>query len=172
MSGALLLGFIATKFFDANYPPVIAIFFGGLTSCILLIFIGNPIVAVLFIILSLVFTFGINTTLSFTALMDFETLPTASLTAGLFTTAQYIASGLGGFINGLLVENFGYTAWLLAVVPFALCGTIFMSYSIRAYEQSRKEFEEKKNVIEAATKQKPISPMLPRNSPKLEKPDQ
>jgi len=129
MTGAILLGSISTGFFNSRYPPAIALFFLILTSVLFFLLFNNPVVVVVFLILALVCSFGVNNTLSVTAIMDFEATKTAALAAGLITTSQYLAAGLSGFINGFLVDNFGYIAWLFGIIVFSFIGTLLMFYS-------------------------------------------
>ena len=135
MGGAFLLGIISTLLFKSQYAPTITIFFGALSGVTLLLLVKNAALTVAFLLVYFVLLFGISNTLGiivclnkeikmlvFTVLMDFAKLKSVAFSGGLATTVQYIASGFSGFVNGFIISNYGFSAWIVLLLPFAIAG--------------------------------------------------
>ena len=60
--------------------------------------------------------------------MDFGGRKSAGFASGLIDCWQYIGGGLiGGLLMGRLLDEFGWGAWIVSLVGFALLGGILMT---------------------------------------------
>jgi sugar phosphate permease len=142
MIGGIVCGIVASKVFKGSYAPAVALFFSLLMCVLSLLFFHDRIIVAISLILCFVFSFGIQNTLGITALLSLGSGKGGASFTGLITSFQYASSGFSGFINGILVEKYGFAAWTTTLLPFCAVGLISMIFlSIFENRKRKQEME-------------------------------
>lgn len=127
MVGGLMCGYMSDRWFNSRRPPVAFIFYlGQLLSLFILSRAGTPALAAFMIGVTCMWIFGVHGMLTGTASMDFGGTKGAATVAGMLDGVQYVASGLTGFFLGHIIDNNGWGAWTLLIMPFSLLGALLM----------------------------------------------
>ncbi|GMI25210.1 hypothetical protein TeGR_g3082, partial [Tetraparma gracilis] len=123
MVGSLMGGFVSDRFFNSERVPAVLFFF-----CveILAIAVFNQVDDV-YVAISCICTvasclFGSLTLIIGCAGADYAGLGDAGMASGVLNFSQYLASGLGSFAIGSMVERGGWGLWSVALLPAALMG--------------------------------------------------
>ncbi|NOZ00337.1 MAG: MFS transporter [Deltaproteobacteria bacterium] len=87
----------------------------------------GPWAAVILLSILSLFVNGAHGMIGGAASMDFGGRKAAATAAGLFDGVQYLAGAFVGMAVGWITQDFGWQAWKLWPVPFALIGAAVMA---------------------------------------------
>ncbi|HEY3448856.1 MAG TPA: MFS transporter [Myxococcales bacterium] len=128
IAGGFAFGYASDRIFKTRRAPVVTIGFVGM-ACMLAIFgafdrfVGpNPWVTALCLALLSFFVNGAHGMIGGAASMDFGGKKAAATAAGLFDGMQYVAAAFVGPMMAYLLDNWGWSAWQWAPIPFAVVG--------------------------------------------------
>jgi OPA family glycerol-3-phosphate transporter-like MFS transporter len=133
IAGGFAFGISSDKIYDGRRAPVCVIGFVGMAVTLLLFyFLGiagaGAWGAVLSIMLLSFFVNGAHGMIGGAASMDFGGKKAAATAAGLFDGMQYLAGAFTGFAVGKITTLYGWDAWKLWPIPFALIGAVVMAF--------------------------------------------
>jgi len=121
----LAAGFTSDKVFGSRRGPVIALAFcGQLFALILLWQVKAPYAAAFVLAFLQLFINAGHSLIGGAASMDFGGRKAAATAAGLFDGMQYVAGSVVGYGMGRVLTKYGWSAWPLVVMPFAVIGAI------------------------------------------------
>jgi OPA family glycerol-3-phosphate transporter-like MFS transporter len=129
VAGSFAAGILSDRLFQARRGPAAAIMYYG-QFVLLCIFtqVGGPVVSPVLLVVVQFFVNGPHSLLGGAAAMDFGGRKSAGFASGLIDCWQYIGGGLvGGLLMGRLLDEFGWSAWIVSLVSFALLGGILMT---------------------------------------------
>jgi OPA family glycerol-3-phosphate transporter-like MFS transporter len=138
VAGSFAAGIVSDRLFQARRGPAAALMYYG-QFVLLLVFtsVGGPIVSPVLLVLVQFFVNGPHSLLGGAAAMDFGGRKSAGFASGLIDCWQYIGGGLvGGLLVGRLLDELGWSAWILSLVGFALLGGILMTVIWKATPRS------------------------------------
>lgn len=96
--------------------------------------------AVVFMVLVALTCNSTHSIIGTAAAMDIGGRRMSGFSSGVIDSFQYIGGGLTGFFVGGLIDNYGYTTWMLAMAPAGLLGTVCMLiYRMSEREQQHSE---------------------------------
>eukprot|EP01112_Ceratiomyxa_fruticulosa_P011833 TRINITY_DN324_c0_g1_i3.p1 TRINITY_DN324_c0_g1~~TRINITY_DN324_c0_g1_i3.p1 ORF type:complete len:454 (+),score=76.24 TRINITY_DN324_c0_g1_i3:675-2036(+) len=173
MIGGLGCGLLSDLVFKSRRPPALFVFLLLLTSFLVTLFavttasplsIASSIASsssmgsvtqgeadtshakgvVAILTLCFVTSYGVANVLGVVVVVDMD-VKIAAFVAGLITSFQYLASGFSGFLNGYLIQKYGYVAWTLGLIPLSGIATILMGIS--SFKGSNMCFRKKKAVL-------------------------
>jgi OPA family glycerol-3-phosphate transporter-like MFS transporter len=123
IAAGLGAGFLSDRAFGSRRGPVICLAFcGQLVALVALTRVGSPLLAA-FVLTGLQFFVNAGHSLiGGAASMDFGGRKAAATAAGLFDGMQYVAGAVISYGMGRMLTKYGWGAWAIAVIPFALIG--------------------------------------------------
>lgn len=125
--GSITSGYISDLCFQGRRAPVAA---GLYFIETLIILIGIQVASVWAVTTTLIaIAFTCNAThsiLGTAAAMDIGGRRMAGFAAGVIDSFQYLGAGIAGITIGLLIDHFGWGAWLYSMVGFGVLGGILM----------------------------------------------
>ena len=132
IAGGFALGIASDKIFHGRRAPVVVYGFLGMAVCLGFFLLADylswgPFGAAASLILLSFFVNGSHGMIGGAASMDFGGRKAAATAAGLFDGMQYLAAAVTGTAVGFISESWGWQAWKLWAVPFALIGAFVMS---------------------------------------------
>ena len=132
IAGGFTFGITSDRVFKGRRAPVITIGFLGMV--VMLVVFGivdqlalGPWAAAVMLIALAFFVNGAHGMVGGAASMDFGGRKAAATAAGLFDGMQYLAGALVGIGVGMVLDKWGWHAWMWAPIPFACIGAAMMS---------------------------------------------
>lgn len=118
--------------YHSRRAPVVVFGFVGMALTLLLFYgsdrIGiGPYGAVACLVVLSFFVNGAHGMIGGAASMDFGGRKAAATAAGLFDGMQYLAAAVTGWAVGRITQDYGWQAWKLWPVPFAIVGAVVMA---------------------------------------------
>jgi len=132
IAGGFVFGVSSDRVYKGRRAPVVVFGFLGMAFVLALFYAvhaagaGVAATVVAMILLSFCVN-GAHGMIGGAASMDFGGKKAAATAAGLFDGMQYVASAIIGPTVPWLVKNWGWGAWIVAPIPFALLGAAIMS---------------------------------------------
>lgn len=131
IAGGFAFGIMSDRVYHGRRAPVVVYGFSGMAVALLLFYASDalslgPVGAVTSIVLLSFFVNGAHGMIGGAASMDFGGRKAAATAAGLFDGMQYLAGAVTGFAVGWITTNWGWQAWKLWPVPFAVIGALVM----------------------------------------------
>jgi OPA family glycerol-3-phosphate transporter-like MFS transporter len=128
--GAFVMGNVSDKYFQSRRGPVTAIAYGA-QALLLIIFVlvrPGPLAAALLLMLIYFFLNGCHGLIAGTASMDFGGRKAAATAAGMLDGFQYLIGGaFAGAGIGKIIDIYGWNAWFVSIIPFALVAGVLMA---------------------------------------------
>jgi sugar phosphate permease len=126
--GGLVAGNMSDAVFGNRRAPVIFFAFLGMaaTSGVFTLFKGGPLFAAWSLVALSFFIQAAHSLVGGAASMDFGGKKAVATAAGLFDGAQYLAGAIVAQVLGRLLDKFGWDAWTLTAIPFAIIGALLM----------------------------------------------
>ena len=103
-------------------PVICFAFCGQLVALLALSQVSTPLMAAFVLAGLQLFVNAGHSLIGGAASMDFGGRKAAATAAGLFDGMQYVAGAIISYSMGRLLTKYGWQAWTLAVIPFALIG--------------------------------------------------
>jgi len=131
--GGFVFGIMSDRVYKGRRAPVIVYCFIGMVLILGFFFLsdslqsGPMISAVLLACLSF-FVNGAHGMIGGAATMDFGGRKAAATAVGLIDGVQYLAGAFVGMAVGYITTHWGWQAWKLWPIPFAIIGAIVMSF--------------------------------------------
>lgn len=142
MFGSLSGGYISDRFFDSKRAPVVGGFFllQGLVFVVLVWGIGpdNPYGAVACTTLIASLLFGTLTLILGCASADAAGAKGSGTSSGTLSFFAYTSSGISSFVNGYLIQNYGWDLWAICLLPASFCGCLCCLYLNHVQNAERK----------------------------------
>ena len=131
IAGGFVFGIMSDKIYKGRRAPVIAYGFMGMVIILLLFALSDvlglgPFMAAVMIMLLSFFVNGAHGMIGGAVSMDFGGRKAAATAAGLIDGFQYLAGAFVGQAVGYITTNYGWQAWKLWPIPFAIIGAIIM----------------------------------------------
>jgi OPA family glycerol-3-phosphate transporter-like MFS transporter len=131
IAGGFVFGIMSDKIYKGRRAPVIAYGFIGMVIILLLFALSDvlglgPFMAAVMIMLLSFFVNGAHGMIGGAVSMDFGGRKAAATAAGLIDGFQYLAGAFVGQAVGYITTNYGWQAWKLWPIPFAIIGAIIM----------------------------------------------
>lgn len=130
--GGFAFGIASDRVYNGRRAPVITIGFIGMIAVLILFYfvdllhLGSIYAALSLACLSF-FVNGSHGMIGGAATMDFGGRKAAATAVGLIDGIQYLAGAFVGMAVGYITTNYGWQAWKLWPLPFALIGALVMS---------------------------------------------
>ena len=130
--GGFVFGISSDRVYNGRRAPVIVIGFIGMTFILALFYLsdlfqlGSMAAAILIACLSF-FVNGAHGMIGGAATMDFGGRKAAGTAVGLIDGIQYLAGAIAGWAVGNITTYWGWQAWKLWPVPFAIIGALVMA---------------------------------------------
>jgi OPA family glycerol-3-phosphate transporter-like MFS transporter len=133
IAGGFTFGGLSDRVFGSRRAPVVVIGFIGMFACLGLFYASDALVlgpwgALVCLSLLSFFVNGAHGMVGGAASMDFGGRKGVATAAGLFDGMQYLAAAFTGVAVGAISTDYGWQAWKLWAVPFAVIGAIVMSF--------------------------------------------
>jgi len=130
--GGFVFGISSDRVFNGRRAPVIVIGFCGMILVLTLFFLADvlhlgPMAAAALLACLSFFVNGSHGMIAGAATMDFGGRKAAGTAVGLIDGMQYLAGAFVGMIVGYVTTNWGWQAWKLWPIPFAIVGAIVMA---------------------------------------------
>jgi sugar phosphate permease len=127
--GGIVAGNLSDAVFDHRRPPVIFFAFLGMATMLGIFKLvgGGPLFCAWMMILISFFIQSAHGMVGGAASMDFGGKKAAATAAGLFDGAQYLAGAIVAQMAARLVDRFGWNAWSIVMLPFALLGAVLIA---------------------------------------------
>ncbi|MCK9484167.1 MAG: MFS transporter [Candidatus Marinimicrobia bacterium] len=130
--GGFAFGISSDRVFKGRRAPVIVIGFCGMVVVLILFFLADLLhlgaIAAAILLASLsFFVNGSHGMIGGAATMDFGGRKAAATAVGLIDGMQYLAGAFVGMLVGWVTTNWGWQAWKLWPIPFAIVGALVMS---------------------------------------------
>jgi len=130
--GGFAFGISSDRVFKGRRAPVIVIGFCGMVVVLTLFFLADvinlgPISAAILLACLSFFVNGAHGMIGGAATMDFGGRKAAGTAVGLIDGMQYLAGAFVGMLVGYVTTNWGWQAWKLWPIPFAIVGALVMS---------------------------------------------
>ena len=130
--GGFAFGISSDRVFGGRRAPVIVMGFCGMIVILTLFFLADvwqwgPIAAAILLACLSFFVNGSHGMIAGAATMDFGGRKAAATAVGLIDGMQYIAGAFVGALVGWVTTNWGWQAWKIWPIPFALLGALVMS---------------------------------------------
>lgn len=132
IAGGFTFGAMSDKIFGSRRAPVVVLGFLGMLVCLGLFYGADALAlgpwgaAVCLSLLSF-FVNGAHGMVGGAASMDFGGRKGVATAAGLFDGMQYLAAAVTGVAVGAITTEYGWQAWKLWALPWALVGAIVMA---------------------------------------------
>jgi OPA family glycerol-3-phosphate transporter-like MFS transporter len=131
IAGGFAFGIMSDRVYHGRRAPVVVYGFTGMACALLLFYASDalslgPTGAVVSIVLLSFFVNGAHGMIGGAASMDFGGRKAAATAAGLFDGMQYLAGAVTGTAVGWITTTWGWQAWKLWPVPFAVIGALVM----------------------------------------------
>ncbi len=141
--GGFAFGISSDRIYNGRRAPVVVIGFLGMAGTLVLFYLSDmfhlgPWSAVILLSVLSLFVNGAHGMIGGAASMDFGGRKAAASAAGLFDGMQYIAGAFVGIAVGWITQNWGWQAWKLWPIPFALIGAGLMATLWNALPKGRK----------------------------------
>jgi sugar phosphate permease len=127
--GGIVSGNMSDALFDNRRPPVIFMAFAGmaLVQTTFRLVGGGPLFAAWMMVLLSFFIQSAHSMVGGAASMDFGGKKAVATAAGLFDGAQYVAGAIVAQTLGRVIDRFGWSAWGVTQIPFALVGAALIA---------------------------------------------
>ncbi len=127
--GGLVSGNMSDVLFDNRRAPVVFFAFVGMAVVQLVFRVvgGGPLFAAWMMVLLSFFIQSAHSMVGGAASMDFGGKKAVATAAGLFDGAQYVAGAIVAQTLGRVIDAYGWSAWGISQVPFAIVGAILIS---------------------------------------------
>ncbi|MFH1214067.1 MAG: MFS transporter [Candidatus Neomarinimicrobiota bacterium] len=130
--GGFVFGISSDRVFGGRRAPVIVFGFIGMIVVLSLFYLVDvfrlgPIAAAISLACLSFFVNGAHGMIAGAATMDFGGRKAAGTAVGLIDGMQYLAGAFVGMIVGYVTTNWGWQAWKLWPIPFAIIGALVMS---------------------------------------------
>lgn len=140
--GGFVFGISSDRVFSGRRAPVIVIGFCGMILVLTLFFLADalhlgPMAAAVLLACLSFFVNGSHGMIAGAATMDFGGRKAAGTAVGLIDGMQYLAGAFVGMIVGYVTTNWGWQAWKLWPIPFAIVGAIVMASLWNAVPKGR-----------------------------------
>jgi OPA family glycerol-3-phosphate transporter-like MFS transporter len=128
IAGGFAFGITSDRVFAGRRAPVVSVGFVGMAVA-LAAFAGSTgvIGGILTMLCVSFFVNGAHGMIGGAASMDFGGKKGAATAAGLFDGMQYLAGAVNGVAVGRITTDYGWTAWKLWPIPFAVIGAAVMA---------------------------------------------
>jgi len=142
--GGFAFGITSDRVFHGRRGPVVTIGFLGMAITLALFWVSDlmalgPIMAAVWLLILSFFVNGSHGMIGGAASMDFGGRKAAATAAGLFDGMQYLAGSVNGLAVGWVTQHWGWQAWKLWPIPFALIGAGLMATLWNTLPGSRKK---------------------------------
>lgn len=127
--GGIVSGNMSDALFDHRRAPAIFIAFVGMAAVQALFSSvgGGPLFAAWMMVLLSFFIQSAHSMVGGAASMDFGGKKAVATAAGLFDGAQYVAGAIVAKTLGGVIDKFGWSAWSVTQIPFALVGAALIA---------------------------------------------
>jgi sugar phosphate permease len=127
--GGIVSGNASDALFGNRRAPVIFFAFVGMASVQVVFRLvgGGPLFAAWMLVLLSFFVQSAHSMVGGAASMDFGGKKAVATAAGLFDGAQYVAGAIVAQTLGHVIDKFGWSAWGITQVPFAIVGALLIS---------------------------------------------
>jgi len=130
--GGFTFGISSDKVFKGRRAPVIVIGFCGMVIILFLFYLSDvfklgPVAAAILLACLSFFVNGAHGMIGGAATMDFGGRKAAATATGLIDGMQYLAGAFVGMIVAFVTTNWGWQAWKLWPIPFAIIGAVVMA---------------------------------------------
>ena len=127
--GGLVSGNMSDVLFDNRRAPVVFFAFVGMAATQILFRLvgGGPLFAAWMMVLLSFFIQSAHSMVGGAASMDFGGKKAVATAAGLFDGAQYVAGAIVAQTLGRVIDAYGWSAWGISQVPFALVGAALIA---------------------------------------------
>lgn len=131
--GGFVFGIMSDRVYKGRRAPGIVYCFIGMVVVLILFTVSDlmalgPIAASIMIMLLSFFVNGAHGMIGGAASMDFGGRKAAATAAGLIDGFQYLAGAFVGQAVGYITTSYGWQAWKLWPIPFAIIGAIVMMF--------------------------------------------
>jgi MFS transporter, OPA family, glycerol-3-phosphate transporter len=131
--GGFVFGIMSDKIYKGRRAPVIVYGFIGMVIILILFAVSDlmnlgPIAAAIMIMLLSFFVNGAHGMIGGAASMDFGGRKAAATAAGLIDGFQYLAGAFVGQAVGYITTSYGWQAWKIWPIPFAIIGAVVMMF--------------------------------------------
>ncbi len=132
IAGGFAFGITSDRIYEGRRAPVVVFGFAGMALSLLMFYVSDAIGlgmpgAIASIVSLSFFVNGAHGMIGGAASMDFGGRKAAATAAGLFDGMQYLAGAVNGTAVGWITQQWGWQAWKLWPIPFALVGMAVMS---------------------------------------------
>jgi OPA family glycerol-3-phosphate transporter-like MFS transporter len=130
--GGFVFGISSDRVYKGRRAPVIVIGFIGMVIVLTLFYLSDlfklgPIASAILIACLSFFVNGAHGMIGGAATMDFGGRKAAGTAVGLIDGIQYLAGAITGWTVGNITTYWGWQAWKLWPIPFAIIGALVMS---------------------------------------------
>jgi OPA family glycerol-3-phosphate transporter-like MFS transporter len=127
--GGIVSGNMSDALFHHRRAPVIFVAFVGMAAVEVVFRLvgGGPLFATWMLICVAFFIQSAHSLVGGAASMDFGGKKAVATAAGLFDGAQYVAGAIVAQALGRVIDAFGWDAWAVTQVPFAILGAILIA---------------------------------------------
>ncbi|MFT3835779.1 MAG: MFS transporter [Myxococcaceae bacterium] len=127
--GGIVAGNLSDAVFEHRRPPVIFLAFLGMAAMLGIFKLvgGGPLFCAWMMILVSFFVQSAHGMVGGAASMDFGGKKAAATAAGLFDGAQYVAGAIVAQTLGRVIDKYGWSAWGVTQIPFALMGAVLIA---------------------------------------------
>jgi OPA family glycerol-3-phosphate transporter-like MFS transporter len=132
IAGGFVFGISSDRVYEGRRAPVITYGFAGMAVMLALLGVvhrlslGPWATAACLMLLSFCVN-GAHGMIGGAASMDFGGRKAAATAAGLFDGMQYLAGAFVGMGVGMVLDRWGWGAWMWAPIPFAIVGAVVMA---------------------------------------------
>lgn len=142
ISGGFFAGFVSDKLFQSRRGPSAFFLYTGLFAGFAVMILAvrfewYSVVGFLSFFMSMC-VIGVHGMLSGTASMDFGGKRAAATTAGVIDGFVYLGTGVQSAALGYIIPNFGWNAWPIFLIPFAVIGIYFTRRIWNAFPDAKK----------------------------------
>jgi MFS transporter, OPA family, glycerol-3-phosphate transporter len=137
--GGIVSGNASDALFGNRRAPVIFVAFIGMASVQAVFWVigGGPLFAAWMMVFLSFFIQSAHSMVGGAASMDFGGKKAVATAAGLFDGAQYVAGAIVAQTLGRVIDRFGWSAWGVTQIPFALVGAVLIGTLWNARPQGR-----------------------------------
>jgi sugar phosphate permease len=137
--GGIVSGNASDALFGNRRAPVIFVAFLGMAGVQAIFWAvgGGPLFAAWMMIFLSFFIQSAHSMVGGAASMDFGGKKAVATAAGLFDGAQYVAGAIVAQTLGRVIDRFGWSAWGVTQIPFALIGAVLIGTLWNARPQGR-----------------------------------
>jgi len=130
--GGFVLGIMSDRVYKGRRAPVIVYGFIGMAIVLILFYLSDalglsPIFSAILLACLSFFVNGAHGMVGGATTMDFGGRRAAGTAVGLIDGMQYLAGAFVGMAVGYITTNWGWQAWKLWPIPFAIIGAVVMS---------------------------------------------